>query len=584
MPDLPINDYGCKVKGQDQLWYDRWAFARRHPMDMGCPSRPELFKRIAKVLAPRHFEWHEWTQKTIDLLCHQKWAGLCGCAGSAKSYNAVGFACTWWLAAPEESSVILCSTTVKAMRRRAWAEVQRYYSNMPDRHGNFVDSRMLWQAVEGDDKHAIVGIAVQDGVVSKIADNIKGHHTRRQMVVIDEGTAIPPAIFDAASNLCGTPEEFILVIIFNPRSHLDQAGRFCEPKDGWNSISVETEEWETVPQLDGSTGMVVRFDATKSPNIKEGRLVSRHLPTQARVEARKKALGGENSPLFWSNERGFWAPDGLSKTVFTESAIISHGGFDRHTFTGRNFTIIGAFDPAFGGGDRPALRFGKLGELAEQGKWGLEWSNPFIVELNSASSNPIGYQLAEGVRRICDSFRWGDATYTCLPENLGIDATGAGATLCDIMQRTWSARIIRIQFGSSASEDSCSPEDIRPSNEVYRNKRAEMYFRAWDALNHHQLKGIDKDTAAELCTIEYDDSKSLIKIQDKAEYKEKFGKSPDLADSGIMLLEVARQKGFRLSLLGQTVVRHQDYEQQVKLTQQVYETVDYTEEEVEEFV
>lgn len=579
----PINDYGCKTKGLDQFTYDRIAFARRLPVDSGCPTRIELFKRLAQRYSPKALEWHEWTERTVSTLCEHRWVGLAGCAGSAKSYNAVVFGCLWWLADPDNSSVILCSTTVKAMRRRAWAEVQRFYSNMPSRKGNFVDSRMLWQSQEGNDKEAIVGIAVQDGVVSKIADNIKGHHTRRQMVIIDEGTAIPPAIFDAASNLCGTPEEFILVIIFNPRSRLDQAGRFSEPKDGWQSIDVDTEEWETIPQLDGQTGIVLRFDATKSPNIKEGKVVSKYLPTLARVEARKKALGGEQSPLFWSNERGFWAPDGLVKTVFTETMLISHDGYGKHLFSGRDFTIIGAFDPAFGGGDLAAVRFGKLGELSD-GKWGLEVSNPFFITLNSSSTNPVAYQLAEGVRSMCERFQWGDVHYSCSPENFGVDATGAGSTLCDVMQRIWSPHIIRIQFGSSASEDSCSPEDIRPACEVYRNKRAEMYFRSADALRHNQLKGIDKETAIELCTIEYDDSKALIVIQDKVKYREKYGKSPDRADSLVELIEVARLRGFRLYPVGETVARAKEWEAQVEQAQAIYVEDTYQAEELEDIM
>jgi hypothetical protein len=108
-----------------------------------------------------------------------------------------------------------------------------------------------------------------------------------------------------------------------------------------------------------------------------------------------------------------------------------------------------------------------------------------------------------------------------------------------------------------------------------------MYFRSRDALNHGQLKGVDQDTATELCTIEFDDSKPLITLMPKREYREKYGKSPDRADSGIMLLEVARRKGFRLAPIGQTVIRHDDWERMVDRTQAVFETADYGVEELE---
>jgi len=49
-----------------------------------------------------------------------------------------------------------------------------FHTSIPGpRIGNFVDSRMMWQATKGDDKHAIMGIAVEEGETTKVADNIK---------------------------------------------------------------------------------------------------------------------------------------------------------------------------------------------------------------------------------------------------------------------------------------------------------------------------------------------------------------------------------------------------------------------------
>jgi len=363
-PNEPVRDYGLNPKGRNQFFYDRVAFAARLGIDTGAPPRHELFRRIADVLVPNWFEWHDWTQKIVHPLSYHKWVGFAGCAGSAKTRNVAGFACLWWLCRPDVSSVIFCSTTVKSLRKRGWAEVQAFYTGVPgERLGNFVDSRMIWQFRKGDDKHAIVGIAVEEGGLAKVADNIKGIHTERQMIVIDEATAIPPAIFDAATNMHAYPSEFLMVVIGNPRSRMDEMGKFCEPAMGWQSVSVDTDEWETKPQMDGQHGIVVRFDAEKSPNIVEGRLVSKHLPTKEKVEARRKALASENDPTYWSNDRGFWPPEGIIRTVFSETAITKHNGMGKHQFTGSRFEIIGAFDPARIGGDRRCLRFAALGEI-----------------------------------------------------------------------------------------------------------------------------------------------------------------------------------------------------------------------------
>jgi len=313
---------------------------------------------------PGHFEWHDWTHRIVGNICESPIIGLPGCSNSAKTYNVIGFACVWWLAAPDVSSVTIVSTSIKSLRRRGWAEVQKCHTSVPGpRIGNFVDSRMIWQIAKGDDKHAIIGKAVEEGSVFKVADDIKGVHTRRQMVIIDEATAVPEAIYDACGNLYSYPEEFILVTIGNPRNRLDQFGRFCEPKDGWTSVNVETGEWDSapIPYIGGKTARIITFDAEKSPNITEGKIVSKHLPTKEKVESARNAAGGQ-TPNYWSNFRGFWPPEGLSKTVFSESSLIANDGYGKFVFTGRNFSVIGMFDPAFGGGDRPALRFAKLGE------------------------------------------------------------------------------------------------------------------------------------------------------------------------------------------------------------------------------
>lgn len=577
----PINTYGEKLYSDlTQLDYDRLAFARRIPIERGAPLRYTLFQRIANKLLPNYFEWHSWTDKVAGTLCEHSLVGFPGCSGAAKTYNVAGFATAWWMCDPDQSSVTLVSTSKQALRQRAWAEIQKCYTTIPGpRFGNFVGSRMVWQATKGDDKHAIIGKAVEEGSTQKVADDIKGVHTRRQMVVIDEATSVPPAIYEACANLYSYPEEFILILIGNPLNRMDQFGRFCEPENGWTSVDVETGQWDGKPQggIGGRKPFVITFDAEKSPNILQGRIVSKHLPTKEEVEISRVNAGGGNSPLYWQNKRGFWPPDGLSKTVFSESAMKTYGAYDKHKFTGRNFSIIGAFDPAFGGGDRPALRFAKMGDV-EGGKMGIESFPPIIIPINANSTNPVHFQLSEQLRRQCERFIVNGVTYDCPPENLAVDATGEGGGLCDIIQRTWSDKIIRVEFGGSASEDSCSLEDIRPANEVYQNKTVEMHFRSRDAVNSGQLKGVDQETSTELCNRQFDDSRKIIKLQSKKEYKLMFKKSPDFGDCLVMLTEVARRRGFKLAAIGNTVNKHHDWQQEVEKTQAVYENVDYADE------
>lgn len=581
-----VNDYGAKTKKLSQFTYDRMAFSRRWGEERGCPSRPTLFKRLADSLAPGWFTYHGWTNRIIDAMCHERWLGLTGCSSAGKTHDIAGFATIWWLADPKNSSVQFCSTTMKMVRKRAWAEVQSIRDCLErsgDMFGNFVDSRTLWQYEQGDDKHAIFCHAVQEGDVNKTAANIQGVHTKRQMVVIDEAPAVPAAILKACANLYSVEEggEFVLVLIGNAISRLDQFGRFIEPKDGWDSVSTEIDDWEGKPYLDGTPIKVIRFDFRRSPNITEGKSVCRHLPTKARVEARMNALaarGALNDPDHWAFDLGFPPPDGLLKTVFTNSLLEKYGAYGKHQFTGSNFTIIGALDPAFGGGDRPALRFGALGEI-KPGILGLEWMDPIVLFLDATSPEPAQYQLVNLCRKHAQAVAYRGQILQCEPRNFAFDASGEGGTAA-VALKEWSPEVISIEFGGGCSEDPISLEDLRLAKDVYLNKRAEMYFRTKTLTESGQLRGIDKDTAAELCTLEYRDRDPKdgrvikIRLQGKDEYRKKFQKSPDLSDCGVELSEVARLRGLKVQAVGLTVAVSESFHKIVARAQCVYEDAD----------
>ena len=576
----PINTYGFKlVPGKTQFNYDMAAFALRTPISAGTPPRIKLFKQITDVLLPGHFEWHDWLYRFLKPVCNDDrkqsvLVGYPGCSNSGKSFNAASFAVAWWLALPDESSVTFVSTTMKALRRRGWSEVQKAYSGMAgEKFGNFVDSRMVWQAVRGDDKHAIIGKAVEEGSTQKVADDIKGVHTRRQMFVIDEATSIPEAIYAACNNMYSYPDEFVMLVLGNPYSRLDQFGMFCEPENGWNSVTVDTGEWDAKPfaHCGGFQPHVVTFDAEKSPNITEGRIVSRHLPKKEEVAAGFIASGNGQTPLWWSNKRGFWPPEGLVKTVFTESMLIKFDGYGKHTFQNGAFTIITALDQAYGGGDNPCLRRGKIGTL-EGGGWGIEVMPPIMLAITANDKdNPARYQLKKQLQSHCEKVKLPDGRETsCQPNCVGVDDTGDGG-LGDIIWREWSHAIHRIQFNGGASDEQVSLEDTRPAKEFCKNKRTEMFLYARAALQSGQLRGIDKETAGELCSIEVEDDKRLITIQSKEEYRATHGgHSPDRADSLVMLLEVARRNGFQLTAVGQTATVVEDWQKDVRQSQELY--------------
>ena len=88
-----------------------------------------------------------------------------------------------------------------------------------------------------------------------------------------------------------------------------------------------------------------------------------------------------------------------------------------------------------------------------------------------------------------------------------------------------------------------SGTDSRPSKEVYVNKVSEIWFVGREYMQSGQIKGISPPLARELCARSYvTKQKGKIQVETKAEMKKRTGKSPDLGDSALICLFVARQR------------------------------------------
>jgi hypothetical protein len=117
------------------------------------------------------------------------------------------------------------------------------------------------------------------------------------------------------------------------------------------------DEWET------EKGFCIRFDAYKSPNVLAGRTIYPWLPTQSKINEKKKDLG-EDTLEFWRMWRGYWCPNGSTETVVSEADII---GFDCNQKVRRwsphvPLIRLAFLDPGFtNGGDRSIAYFATLG-------------------------------------------------------------------------------------------------------------------------------------------------------------------------------------------------------------------------------
>lgn len=561
--ELEIKRYGFPIDpGFGQLEYELLSLGRYQGLQVARCTKFQHYKNIQAMLWP-HIEWNPWKERMVESLLDNDFVSWTGCAASGKTFTSAEFAMIWWLCDPLNSAVVLTTTTRGMLKKRSWRSVQELFSTsripFP---GNMVDSQMVLQSQTGDNKNAIFGLAVRDGNTAAAAANIQGLHTKRVLVIIDEATHCPEGIFEATANLA-TNQEFKMLVIGNPHSKVgDPHGRFSEPLEGWASVSVETQEWDTVNQLDGKPGLCIRFDGDRSPNVSAGKTVYPYLVTHQQVENAKNKYGPD-SPLYWKFYRGFWPPDGLQKTVFTNALVEMNKAHLGVLFSGRKKSIICGCDPAFGGGDRPIIRFAEVGEETKTGRFCIELGVSEFLAIDAASEKPIHYQLADQIIQLCKS-------RGCKPENFAIDATGEGGGLADILRKTWSRRIIGVEFGGKPTDRRVSKTDDTKCSEAYDRKVTELWFQAREYLISGQLKGIDPETQNEFTNREYDDEGRKMKLETKKLMKERFLKSPDIADATVLVVEAARSMGVEASTDGHVEDSDKDWDEWAEEANAVY--------------
>lgn len=514
--------YGIRspVKIPD-LELELYAFRNRLQPNEGGLGTFDHFRNATKMIWPK-MSWNPWLEAQVESLCDYDYVGWAGCGASGKTYGATLFATVWWLANPLKSTVVLTSTTAKMIRKRMWANLQDLVRKTRGFPGNMVDSKMALQAVKGDDRHSISAIAVAEGNTSKAVANIQGIHAERVMVIIDEATDTPEAAFEACTNLSKGCREFKMLVIGNPASKFDPHGRFCTPAKGWRSVTIEDQHWLT------ERGICRRFDGMKSPNISEGRTKYPYLITHDQVLSAMRHEG-EQSPTFWKYTRGFWAPDGMVKTVLSESLIDTHTPTKKLVFT-TNVEQVAALDPGFGG-DRCILRFAKVGTAND--KMSIAFGDIIQISPNAQLTEPVHYQIANRVKEECNA-------RGIRPDRFALDSSGEGGGLADILTREWGI-VHRVEFGGSPSNLPVSDEDSRPCNEAYDRKVTELWFSMRKWVVEERVGGLDMETLQEFCARMFDDTKRKIAVESKTVMKQRTGKSPDLADAAVVLLDLVRK-------------------------------------------
>lgn len=517
-----------------------WGFAN-HPN----PSAKEYyFWRCADMLwnhadlPEKMFERHEWAERIVRECIREKYLAIGGSASSGKSHAMAGYGILRWLAQPRDTLVIFTSTTLSEARKRVWGSVIKLLSVIDGAPINVRDSigqaNYVNEKGKTFDTAGLVLLAAEKRRTKEATGKFIGLKQKTVILMGDELTELSPAITTSAlSNLSKNPV-FEYKAASNPSGLFDAFGDWSTPKEGWESVDLETaDEWRTK-----YGGKYIRLDGERSPNITLGKTKYEYLPTQEKLEEDRELLG-EKSRSYYRMVRAVFFTSDEEQGIYTEAEMIKSHAMEDVKFRGPT-EIIAGVDPAFtNGGDRTVMYTLRVGYF-ENGQYGVKFED--YHQLNDDASNkavPRTYQIVHQIIDKCKKLK-------IKPDNLAVDATGAGAPFCDVLAGEWSDQFLRVQFGGKPSDKRVSMNSQRTGEELYVNRVSELWFVGKEFMRTQQLRGIGPDLAKELTSREYELTKSTnnlkVKIETKPDLKARLGKSPDLADAAMVALDCARQR------------------------------------------
>jgi hypothetical protein len=195
---------------------------------------------------------------------------------------------------------------------------------------------------------------------------------------------------------------------------------------------------------------------------------------------RTAEIYGENSPQFWKQRVGFWCPEGITKTVLSETMIQKFRAMEKIGAGGalswvNGFVQAAVLDPSFEGQDRKVLRFPKWGDvfdsLTGQTRKAIDLGEYIILKVDVTLPEPIHYQIVRQVKQAC-------IERGIPPDLMALDSSGEGGGLASIFAREWSPAIVMVEFGGRASERPVSEINPRTCREEYVQPRDRTLVRS----------------------------------------------------------------------------------------------------------
>lgn len=540
------------------------------------------YEQMRRILWPQFHQrpgddhrWHRLCRDTI-LDPKSKVTVLAGCASSGKTHEAAWIFLCEYMCFPEETCVLISSTTIPALRMRVWGEITKLWQEAKDEYpelpGHLLDGRIAitTDALEDGDyeerrvrdmRKGLFGIPCVSGGKFVGLSKYMGIKQRRMRLIADEASAMEPGFLSAFSNLNANPD-FRAVICGNFNDIMDCLGIAAEPIDGWGAHlePTKTSVWDTKFY----SGKCVNMIGTDSPNNDFPEQNPPHFPYLISRQSIAETLTAfdKDSMEYYSMCVGSMKIAMLQRRFLTREMVAKHRANQAVIWDGSGTSIkVYAIDASYGG-DRcvgGSAEFGK--EVG--GKIVLSYGQPHIIPIRVDSGMSAEDQIATYAMNYCTE-------HGIPPENVFHDSTGRGS-LGTAFARIWSSKPNPVEFGGRATERPVPNEFLYdPETGAMRAKLwrehvdrfvTELWWAIRIATEAEQIRSLPEEAISELCMREWNKKeKQPIAAETKEEMKKRSRRSPDFGDWSVIILEGARRLGFAIDKLRNHVEESEDEE------------------------
>jgi len=528
-----------------------------------------MARAVTALFSPSEYRINAWSERIFRAWCYESEFYLFGCSSSNKSHSIALVTILDWMAAPHDTSTFFASTTLRALERRSWASIVTFYQilkrkGLPAYHMksktailNAEDAALEEEGIYSPNafKAGIFGIAVMSGTVQDAVNNIIGVHQNRipegmtqspggVRVIVDEAQGTREAVIEATANLSiGTPD-FRLCLMGNPMSHEDPLAMRAEPAYGWDSVSVDEDDWRSK-----AGGLALHFDGLKSPACTEedGERNHPYLIGPSHIkEVLKRCHGNAKHPQYLTMVRGWIANSGDANVLMPKSAQRTYGVYDEPLGWLQDPFAIMALDPSFTATGDDAIITVAWAGTEKDGVFRIVFHpDPIIVPIEDSEMDPPVNQILRFTWEQIE--RWGVDTKYLVVDEAATQTIGSSLFLMAPPHiADLAARPLLFNGNTSPSELAVSTHDKRPGTEVFATTTTEAWFWVEAFARFGQIRMLPLKAGSQFAARRVEQSASrrrgAVALETKKKMKDRGLPSPNEADTVAMIAHLVRHR------------------------------------------